>query len=282
MAFLTDAQLQKEQASAEGFQLGPQPALNPQNLNTQIILGNNFSVVPPSPVPAYYPGADKTPNLQLSLNCMEPEMANNMVLIDAFVGNSVNQIGQGGITPFVTGTVQDHSCAFCAYAGSGSTFTENDIAFARFTISAPISISYIAGKITDGAAGSNPFGKFAIYSADGQTLITATKFQIGTAQVGLFSSAWTNAPVLLPAGSYILAWSACGETVAGAAKMTGLVQNTLTAIANYALSTQVAGQVAIGSAAGQVLPPLYNFPATIGNLTQNNNYTIMPLVYLTL
>jgi hypothetical protein len=60
---LTLAELQKAQAEAEGFQQGPQPALNSANLNTQDSISNT-QVPTTSPVP-YYPSSE-TPVLNLS------------------------------------------------------------------------------------------------------------------------------------------------------------------------------------------------------------------------
>ena len=71
--------LQKAQAEAEGFQQGPQPALNSANINTQDALGNT-QVVTTSPVP-YYPPSE-TPNLQLSTEDMSSQVANNFVILD--------------------------------------------------------------------------------------------------------------------------------------------------------------------------------------------------------
>ena len=84
MAFLTPAQLAKAQAEAEGFQNGPQPALNPANIYVQDKLGNPTTATT-SAVP-YYP-SQETPNLQLSTENMSAELANNMVIIDAVTAN---------------------------------------------------------------------------------------------------------------------------------------------------------------------------------------------------
>lgn len=81
ITFLTLSQLENEQAKAEGYQQGPEPSLNNQNVNTQASEGN--SVTPsPSPVP-YYPGATETPNLNLALTNMSVNIAENFVILDA-------------------------------------------------------------------------------------------------------------------------------------------------------------------------------------------------------
>ena len=91
MAFLTLAQLAKAQAEAEGFQNGPQPALNTANLETQRREGNT-QVATTSPTP-YYP-SQETPNLQLSTRDMASELANNFVTIDTlFPNGSVGAVG---------------------------------------------------------------------------------------------------------------------------------------------------------------------------------------------
>jgi hypothetical protein len=84
MAFLTLAQLTKAQAEAEGFQNGPQPALNTANLETQRIEGNT-QVATTSPTP-YYP-SQETPNLQLSTRDMASELANNFVILDSIIAS---------------------------------------------------------------------------------------------------------------------------------------------------------------------------------------------------
>jgi hypothetical protein len=79
MAFLTPAQLAKAQAEAEGFQNGPQPALNPANIYTQDSAGN--PTTPSTSAAPYYPSKE-TPKLQLSTRDMSAELANNMVILD--------------------------------------------------------------------------------------------------------------------------------------------------------------------------------------------------------
>ena len=268
--------LEKQQAESEGFAAGPAPALNTQNINTQAGLGVTFPIPVPSIVtPPYYPAVQETPNMRLSLGSMPTNLAENFVLVDAFVGNAINEVGQGGFVPFTTGGEQDHVLSFAAYAGSGTTYTENAIACARFMVQAPVALNNINGKITDGAVGTAPFGKFAIYTADGNTLVTQTKFNIGTTAVGVFSSPWLNAPVFLPAGSYILCWSACGENTPGQAKLSALIQDGLTAMSNINF-------VSFGTSAQTIQAPLYNFPASLGTLTANNNMTVMPLLFMEL
>jgi len=265
--------LEKQQAESEGFTAGPAPQLNSPNLNTQIELGVSFPIPPPPYiVTPYYPGSLETPNLQLSLSSMSADLANNFALIDAFCGGAAGKTGQGGFSPFSTGGVQDHVLAFCAYAGTGTTYTENDLAFARFIVPTPITISTVSGYITDAAAGTQPIGKFAIYTADGQVLITQCKFSIGTGTVGVFTQAWINAPVVLPAGSYILVWSACDENTPGQARMEALLPGQLTSMVN-------ATGVSIGTSAMTISGPLYNFPTALGTLKANSHMTAMPLVY---
>lgn len=79
MVFLTIEELSKAQAEAEGFQNGPQPALNHANLSTQDSLGNTQS---PSTSPAPYYPSQETPNLSLTTSDMSSALANNFVLID--------------------------------------------------------------------------------------------------------------------------------------------------------------------------------------------------------
>lgn len=81
--YLSNLELQTEQAKAEGFVNGPAPALNPQNVSTQYNLGNTTL---PEDVPAlvpYYPGITETPNMGLSLVGMDPILTNNFEIIDA-------------------------------------------------------------------------------------------------------------------------------------------------------------------------------------------------------
>jgi hypothetical protein len=82
MAFLTPAQLAKAQAEAEGFQNGPQPALNPANIYTQDMAGN--PITPSTGLTPYYPSSE-TPNLQLSTRDMASELANNFCIIDSLL-----------------------------------------------------------------------------------------------------------------------------------------------------------------------------------------------------
>lgn len=80
---LSVAALAKAQAEAEGYQNGPVPALNPANINTQNLLGNTQPlVVQTVPTVPYYPETNITPLLQLSLDNMGQEVANNFVIID--------------------------------------------------------------------------------------------------------------------------------------------------------------------------------------------------------
>jgi len=82
MGFLSPAELAKAQAASEGFQNGPQPALNPANLNTQDSIGNT-QVVTTSPAP-YYPSKE-TPNLQLTTDEMPAALANNFCILDSLL-----------------------------------------------------------------------------------------------------------------------------------------------------------------------------------------------------
>jgi hypothetical protein len=276
MVFLTNLQLQKEQALAEGYQAGPLPQLNPVNVSTQDASGNAIILVPPSLVPPYYPLTASTPNLELTLQDMSPNVAENFSLIDSFVGGSVSEVGMGGFQPFsVVGSIQDHALGFAAYAGSGSTYTDNAIGYARFFVVAPSSISYINGFISDGAAGTDPIGKFAIYTADGQTKLTETKFTIATSAVGVFSALWTNAPVFLPQGEYILAWSACGENTPGQAKVEAINCGNYTKMVNATAKN-------VGTSAKTIGAPDYLFPAALGTLTANNNMTLLPFLFFEL
>src|ERR1035437_7931893 len=85
---LSLAELQKAQAEVEGFQNGPQPALNPANLNTQAVAGNP-QPTPPAPTPVPYYPSQETPNLHLSTRDMPAEEANNFVTLDTLLSSSV-------------------------------------------------------------------------------------------------------------------------------------------------------------------------------------------------
>jgi hypothetical protein len=88
--FLTQLQLAKAQAEVEGFQMGPEPALNPANLNTQELIGNPNAIPnAPASIP-YYPPLQLTPNLQLALFDMSTEVAQNFVILDNAVPVAVN------------------------------------------------------------------------------------------------------------------------------------------------------------------------------------------------
>jgi hypothetical protein len=270
MAFMTNVELQKEQALSEGYSAGPLPQLNSVNINTQDALGNTIVLVPPSLVPPYYPLSNETPNLNLSLTDMNSTTAENFCLIDDFIGSAVfTTPGNGGTIPFFIGGIQDHTFQICAKPAGVST--ANAIAYARLFVVAPINVHDINFSISD-AGGASSFGSFAIYSADGKTLLgSTTPFSLASTGVG--SGSMIQAPVFVPQGPHILAWTAYGEGTAGTAKLTGLLQNTLTTISNknYA-NVGDAGNVAVSGV----------FPATLGTLTTNNNYTAMPLLFIEL
>lgn len=276
--------LQKEQARAEGYAAGPAPVLNAANLNTQFAEGNPLAItapLPPAVVPNYYPNSARTPNLRMVLYDMPASVANNFILIDSYAAASVTQQGEGGYAPFTVGVIQDHVVAAAGNVGSGASHADGNINCARFLVEAPTSFSSIASNISDGAAGSPAaYGQFAIYTADSLTLITQTAFPVTLTNTGTFVSKLINAPVTLPEGSYIFCWAAYGETVAGTAKYTGLLQNTLTAIKNAAL-LNASGAASVGVAAN-VINVLNTFPPNLGVITPNNNITAMPLVYLVL
>ena len=139
MAVLTLAQLQKAQAEAEGFQNGPEPALNPANLYIAAIAGNPQTTPPvPTPVP-YYPSSE-TPNLQLSTRDVPSEMANNLVILDTMfpggggIGVPVVQAALTAVNTTVPHTVTETASATTLYAislfmqalgtgGAGDTIT---------------------------------------------------------------------------------------------------------------------------------------------------------------
>lgn len=81
--FLSNLELQTEQAKSEGFVNGPAPMLNPANVNTQYLLGNTELPEDVPPLVPYYPGITETPNMGLSLANMEAILVNNFEIIDA-------------------------------------------------------------------------------------------------------------------------------------------------------------------------------------------------------
>jgi hypothetical protein len=86
--FLTQPELAKAQAEVEGFQSGPLPVLNPANLNTQQKIGNPQVVADLTPTIPYYPEVNVTPNLQLALDNMSAETAQNFIILDNAVGTT--------------------------------------------------------------------------------------------------------------------------------------------------------------------------------------------------
>jgi len=81
--FLSNLELQTEQAKAEGYINGPAPSLNKQNISTQYNEGNTSL---PTDVPAllpYYPDLTVTPNMGMSLEGIDVKMVNNLQIIDA-------------------------------------------------------------------------------------------------------------------------------------------------------------------------------------------------------
>lgn len=77
----------QQQAIAEGFAGGPIPTLNPQNVNTQAVLGNPLTPVE-EPVPYYPPATSVTPNLGLSLQGLDVVTADNFIILDTQVVSS--------------------------------------------------------------------------------------------------------------------------------------------------------------------------------------------------
>lgn len=86
MANLTLSQAVAQQALAEGYANGPTPTLNPQNVNTQALLGNTLT--PVQEPAAYFPPTTITPNLGLILTGLDDVAAQDMVLIDAAAVNT--------------------------------------------------------------------------------------------------------------------------------------------------------------------------------------------------
>jgi len=81
--FLSNLELQTEQAKAEGYINGPAPALNSANIETQHMIGNTSL---PKDVPAlvpYYPGVIQTPNMGLNLSNLDENLVANFEIIDA-------------------------------------------------------------------------------------------------------------------------------------------------------------------------------------------------------
>jgi hypothetical protein len=99
MAFLTAEQLAKAQAECEGFQNGPQPALNPANLNTQSKIGNPQA---PTTTPAPYYPSQETPNLQLTTDDMPSALANNFVILDSLLAGYT----PGSVVPVILASEQ--------------------------------------------------------------------------------------------------------------------------------------------------------------------------------
>ena len=83
LPYLSNLELQTEQAKAEGFVDGPAPRLNNANINTQYIEGNTSLPADLPPLVPYYPGLTETPNMGLSLINMEQVISNNFQIIDA-------------------------------------------------------------------------------------------------------------------------------------------------------------------------------------------------------
>jgi hypothetical protein len=97
---LTQAELSKAQAEAEGYQNGPEPPLNPANLYTQEEMGNPIVFSTVNTVP-YYPLTKETPNLQLSLDDMSVTIANNFVVLD----NAIPIVGRVDLMGQTAGAV---------------------------------------------------------------------------------------------------------------------------------------------------------------------------------
>jgi hypothetical protein len=98
---LTLAQLSKAQAEAEGFQGGPQPALNPANLYTQDCLaGNPQTPGTPASATPYYPSSE-TPSLRLSIEGLSSQLANNFVILD----QAVPAVDAEDLTGLITGAL---------------------------------------------------------------------------------------------------------------------------------------------------------------------------------
>jgi hypothetical protein len=97
--FLTQAAAAKAQAEVEGYQNGPEPALNPVNANTQQQLGNPLYVPGVASKVPYYPPSQETPNLQLSLQDMSADLAQNFVVLD----NAIPIVGTADFPADYTG-----------------------------------------------------------------------------------------------------------------------------------------------------------------------------------
>lgn len=100
MALLTPAQVAQQQAISEGFQSGPLPTVNPVNIDTQAKLSNTVPSIA-EPVPYYPPATNLTPNLGLSLQGLDPVVAEDMVTIDTALAGG----GSSGIVKTATVTL---------------------------------------------------------------------------------------------------------------------------------------------------------------------------------
>jgi hypothetical protein len=136
---LTLLQLQKAQAEAEGFQNGPEPALNNANLYIAAIAGNP-QPTPPVPTPTPYYPSSETPNLQLSTRDVPAEMANNLVILDSLfptgsgIGVPIIQAELTAVNTTVPHTITETASTTTLYAislfiqslgtgGAGDTIT---------------------------------------------------------------------------------------------------------------------------------------------------------------
>ena len=125
---LTLLQLQKAQAEAEGFQNGPEPALNNANLYTAAVAGNP-QPTPPVPTPTPYYPSSETPNLQLSTRDVPSQLANNFVILD----NGVLKVN-GTVVPTPANFINTPSVTFTADAsGNVSAISVSSSVWANLT-----------------------------------------------------------------------------------------------------------------------------------------------------
>ena len=185
MAFLTPQQIEKYQAESEGYQQGPTPDINNQNVNTQDNLGNptTQSVSPALLIPPpYYPGATETPVMQLSLTNMPVNVAENFVLVDA-LAVSLLPAGIGDFTGLV--------------AGQGFSLTPVTAGVYQVVIvgtSIPPQIPFTAAQMTfnvaytDNAGPQYTDGAVTISDNLLPKTVTSTIFALPTAPITIYSS----------------------------------------------------------------------------------------------
>jgi hypothetical protein len=197
---LSLAQAAQQQALAEGYQFGPTPTLNNQNVNTQASLGNTLVPVT-EPVPYYPPATNTTPNLGLSLQGLDPVEAENMVILDTGFGTGLGPFNSSGLGGFFS----DGKLTWVPTNSTGVIGgSVNGVRAVQFSLVVPQVIGRCTPPeaLTAGAAGTT-FG-FAIYNSAKNLVVSATGFDATNVSTGQ-SKTFTN--TLLPIGIYYFAWT---------------------------------------------------------------------------